>query len=139
MIRLIIHADIRPTQFWLAWIAFIWAAGLALPGDTFARPVYRFMNIFGGEMVWMVLWLIHGSALMWTVFRRVHFAARLMNNMLGLALFVGAAMAIFATRTYPFPAGIAPDIVTAAASFWIFIRTGIPGTLLHGHSDPYRG
>jgi hypothetical protein len=138
VLRLVMYADTGPTQFGLACVAFVWAGGLALPGDTFARPVYRFMNIFGNERVWIVLWLIYGIAMMWTVFSKVHFAGRLMNNMLGLALFVGSALAIFATRTYPFPAGIAPDLVAAAAAFWLFIRTGIPGSCLH-HVDPYHG
>lgn len=101
---------------------------LWLPGDTFTRPVYRLMAQFATENVWAALWATHAILLLWRTFsctKRLYLG--LAVNVLGVALFCGAAGAIFATLTYPVPAGISPDMTLALAAIWVFIRTGVQG------------
>lgn len=123
---LLIKSDTTPTRFYLALAASSWALGL-FPGNTFERPAYIYMTLFGmNERSWEVLWTLHAGLMFWRIFStvprpRIAFAV----NLLGLVLFWTVTIAFFAARPYPFPAGIATDLVTALASFWVFVRTGI--------------
>lgn len=124
---LLIRSDTTPTRFFLACAALAWAVGLLLPGDTFDRPVYRYMKLFGAdENAWVIAWLTYACLMFWRIFsitpRQIVANA---VNLYGLALFSTALLAIFFTKTYPFPAGLAPDFVTCLAAFWVFVRTGI--------------
>ena len=126
---LIAYSDTTPTRFMLALTASTWAFLLAWPGDTFDRPVYRYMLAIAGdhaEIKWCVLWAIHATGMWWRIFSgrpRPYWALAI--HSLGVILFSCAAIAIFLTLTHPLPAAAAPDFIMAIASFWVLVRTHI--------------
>lgn len=130
---LIAYSDTTPTRFMLAMSASFWSIFLFLPGDTMTRPVYRYMADLASwlgadnpEMAWASLWAIHAAGMWWRVFSsRPRPIAAFCINSLGVLLFSGAAFSIYRTLTYPVPAAIAPDLVLAAAAFWVLVRTHV--------------
>ena len=46
-------------------------------------------------------------------------------NCFGVAIWTAALTAITATRLYPVPAGIAPDLGCALLSLWVLARTNV--------------
>ena len=126
---LVAYSDTTPTKFMLAIAATCWAVLLYWPGDTFTRPVYKYMAEVAGadaELKWAALWTIHAAGMWWRTFAnkpRPYIAFCV--NSLGVLLFSGAAYSIFFTLTYPIPAAIAPDIVLALAAFWVMLRTSV--------------
>lgn len=128
---LIAYSDTTPTRFMLALAATAWAVLLLAPGDTMTRPVYRYMADLAGsdaELKWAALWVLHATGMWWRTFSTVpRPRIALAINSLGLGLFGGAAISIYATLTYPIPAAVAPDVVLALAALWVLARTGING------------
>lgn len=124
---LIANGDTRPTKFTLGCGALSWAIGLALPGDTLVRPVYHYMAEFASEAVWMVLWLMAAIGYFTSTFvSAIPVWCRLISNLLGMTLYTATVLCIFASRTYPFPASIGPDMVIALAALWLFTRSSKP-------------
>jgi hypothetical protein len=126
---LVAYSDTTPTRFMLALAATLWAILLAFPGDTFSRPVYRFMAVAVGqdaEMKWCFFWTLHACGMWWRIFSSTPrpFWALAIHG-LGVMLFSCTAIAIFMTLTYPLPAAIAPDIIMALAAGWVLVRTHI--------------
>lgn len=126
---LIAYSDTTPTRAMLAMAALLWAVMLAYPGDTFTRPVYRYMAEVAGtnaELKWTIAWAIYGALLMVTIFSskpRPWWA--LVVNSMGVMLTSSSVISVFLTLTTPLPASIAPDIVMAAAAAWVLVRTHV--------------
>lgn len=126
---LIAYSDTTPTRFMLALAATSWCILLAVPGDTFDRPVYKYMALVAGdhaEAKWCIFWGLHSAGMWWRTFSaRPSLYWALAINSLGLALFGSAAISILTALTYPLPAAVAADFVMAAAAFWVLVRTHI--------------
>jgi hypothetical protein len=126
---LIAYSDTTPTRFMLALAATGWALLLIWPGDTFERPVYRFMKMIGGdnaEAKWCIAWAAHAGGMWWRIFSSVPRPGwALAVHTLGVILFTSSAISIFLTLTYPLPAAVAPDFVLALAAFWVLVRTHV--------------
>lgn len=126
---LLAYSPTAPTRFMLALAASFWAALLYMPGDTFARPVYRLMAELAGdhaEMKWAALWTAHAVGMWWRlVAKKPRPYTAFCVNSLGVLLFSGAAYSIFFVMTFPIPAAIAPDVVLALAAFWVMVRTSV--------------
>jgi hypothetical protein len=123
---LVAYSDTTPTRFMLAIAASSWSLMLALPGDTFERPVYRYMALVGPEWAWAWLWGFHAAGMWWRTFSdKPRPIAALLINMLGVMLFTSSAISIFLSLTYPLPAAVAADVVFALAAFWVLIRTHV--------------
>ena len=128
---LFLCADTLPIRALLGVTSLLWALALFLPGDTLVRPVYHYMRIVAGdawwsEHVWATAWALHGALLLYRTFADAKgktFA--LLLNVFGLMLYFGALVAMFMTRTYPFPAALATDLSLAFAAFWLLIRTSV--------------
>lgn len=126
---LIAYSDTTPVRFLLAMAASLWAIFLYFPGDTFQRPVYRYMIAMAGdyaEFKWSILWTLHACGMWWRIFATDYRPiASLVINILGVVLFTSSALAILLTLTYPFPAAIATEVSCAFASAWVLVRTHI--------------
>jgi hypothetical protein len=126
---LVAYSDTTPTRFMLALAATGWALLLIWPGDTFERPVYRFMKMIGGdnaEAKWCIAWAAHAGGMWWRIFSSVPRPGwALAVHTLGVILFTSSAISIFLTLTYPLPAAVAPDFVLALAAFWVLVRTHV--------------
>lgn len=126
---LIAYSDTTPTRFMIALAATCWALLLLYPGDTFDRPVYRYMREVVGdyaEAKWCIAWAIHASGMWWRVFSSTPRPRwSLAIHTLGVLLFTSSSISIFLTLTSPLPAAIAPDIVLSLAAFWVLVRTHI--------------
>jgi hypothetical protein len=129
VMSLILYSDTTPTRFLLAFAASAWAVLLFMPGDTMSRPVYRLMAEAVGsnaETKWAILWTIHAAGMWWRTFSSVPRPwMALAIHSLGVLLFCGSCISIYATLPYPVPAAIASDFVFAVASFWVLVRTSI--------------
>lgn len=123
---LIAYSDTTPTRFMLALAATFWAILLYLPGETFGRPVYRYMALVASEETWASFWALHAIGMWWRIFSAVDRPRlALAIHMLGAMLFTAAAVSIYLSRLYPIPAGIAPDVVLALAAGWVLVRTQV--------------
>lgn len=126
---MVAHSDTTPTRFMLALCATIWALMLLAPGDTFDRPVYRYMAQVAGnhaEEKWTALFSLYAAGLYWRIFSSVSrpkwaFAI----HTLGVVLFTSSAVAIMLTRADPLPAAVSSDFVVAMAAFWVLVRTQV--------------
>lgn len=120
----LIGGPTRATRFMLGVIGALWAIGLLVPGDTFERPAYAYMRMFDmGEMHWIVIWSSYSALMFYGVYaKHRNQGVSLITKMFGLALFSISALALYATRTSPFPAALACDIGAALAAFWVLIR-----------------
>lgn len=126
---LIAYSDTTPVRFMLAMAATLWAFFLFLPGNTFDRPVYRYMVVVAGEdaeLKWGLLWSLHACVMWWRIFATDYRpVTSLLINILGVILFTSSTIAILVTMTYPFPAAIATEMSCAFASAWVLVRTHI--------------
>jgi hypothetical protein len=123
---LVLDSDTTVPRVLLAGIALIWAIGLALPGDTFDRPVYRYMAMIASEQAWAICWSVYGVALLYRTFsERNAFKTDLALNFFGLIIYSTTLASIIATRIWPFPAGVGPDVGCAMLAFWVFTRTHV--------------
>lgn len=126
LIDLMLRSDTAPTRFFLAMAAGLWALGLAIPGDTMTRPVYRYMGALAGESFWISAWAAYSGLMLWRVFTaRNGWYIALAINTFGLALWGFCSISIMLTLTHPYPAGVAPDFACLAAALWVFARTHI--------------
>ena len=50
--------------------AIIWAATLALPGDSMAGPDFRYMNLFGGDKLWAIFFGVIAALQLWRIVGR---------------------------------------------------------------------
>jgi len=126
LLDLVLRSDTTPTRFFLGIAGAMWSAGLLMPGDTMERPVYRYMADLAPEIVWATAWAAYSYAMFWRVFSDDHrWRVALLINSLGLALWGYTSFSIFATLTYPYPAGTAPDFACLGAALWVFARTHI--------------
>lgn len=123
---LIAYSDTTPTRFSLAMSSAVWAVMLFLPGDTFERPVYRYMALLGPEWLWGFLWALYSVLMFWRVFsstKRSRWA--IVTNILGMMLYWCTTVAVYLTLTYPVPAALAVDIVMSLCAAWVLIRTNV--------------
>lgn len=124
---LVLYGDTTPTRLLLAAVAGVWSLQLFAPGDTFERPVYSYMALIASEHAWAAVWGCYSLALFWRTFSAIKHRLWLtmLINGVGVCLFVGATACIVFARVWPAPAATSGDIVLAAASIWLLMRSGL--------------
>lgn len=126
---LVAYSDTTPTRFLLALAGAAWALFLFAPGDTFTRPVYRYMAIVAGdnaEAKWAVLWALYSIGMFCRVFSSTQRPRlSLAIHVLGMLLYWGTTVSIYFTLTFPLPAALATDIILSVAAGWVLVRTGV--------------
>jgi hypothetical protein len=125
---LVAYSDTTQTRFFLCITAMLWAAALALPGDSFSRPQFAYMRALASEGVWMLAFVLYAGAIFWRVFsdrRRQRIA--MIVNAVGVTLFSSVAFSISTLPISPIPAGAAAHWAIALAALWVFVRTNING------------
>lgn len=121
--EVIYRGDMRSVRLMLALIASFWAIGLALPGDTLARPVYIYMR-FLPEWAWVVLWSAVAAGKFWRLIDQAdRHLATMAVDVAAVIVFSGVTSAMVLSRVWPFPAAIAPDIACSVCSLWLAMRT----------------
>ena len=76
--HLLWYSDMEATRFTLGIAALMWAIFLGWPGDLFPTPdevavgrgrlTYAIMAQIMDEDLWAFLWLVQGSAMLWSLF-----------------------------------------------------------------------
>lgn len=128
MVELLVYSETTSVRAALILNALWWTVLLLLPGNTFERPVYRYMGAIASEDAWASLFTAY--AVMAThrlVSEKDSPTMALVVNVVGCLLFGSTCTAIWCSVPYPVPAGLAPDITMALASFWVLMRTGLNG------------
>ncbi len=123
---LIAYSDTTPTRFMLGLAGACWSLLLFAPGDTFNRPVYRYMALLGPENIWAALWAVYSGLMFWRVFSSSKKPTwSIVVNTLGMMLYWCTTVSIYLTLTYPLPAALAVDVVLSLSAAWVLIRTNI--------------
>lgn len=115
-------SSVEPLRLTIGLGSLLWAALLFAPGDTFTRPVYRYMALIGPETAWAIAHLIHGVTAIYSMLtgakgRLVWLA----DPILGCAVWTASAVAMIAAVS-PLPAAVAPHVVSALVSWWLLVR-----------------
>lgn len=125
LLRILFYADLNPLRVILAISELMWAISLIWPGSTMSREAYRVLwSIWPYDEAWGVLFLFTGVSQLYIVLSNcLHTKCARMFAGYNAALwaFVSTSMYI---GIYPPPAGTSSGVAMAAASAWVFVRTG---------------
>lgn len=125
---LIAYSDTTQTRFFLAVAATLWALALALPGDSFSRPTFAYMQAIAPECVWMAGFALYSGIGFWRVFAtRAVPCVAFLANVYGLCVFSAVAFCVVTVggQDHPFPAGGAAHCAVALAAAWVLVRTNV--------------
>lgn len=115
-----------------------WGLGLMFPGDTLARPTYRFMNDVAPEAAWAI-WFVLVAVLQG--FRLYQFAFTPNSRMLGFRWFdLGIRFCAMVTWTFvaiaclasqwPIAVAMFDTMIVAMFAWWDFARYDTPSNEL---------
>ena len=120
--RSLVDATPDLAVFASAFSAIIWAAILALPGESLALDSFHYMGMFGGDRIWSVAFLAVGILQLWRIVGRTQtesfrfaflsdlcvgfFAAVLWTFVTGLCLFNSWPPSPYAGSTAVLAAGV---------------------------------
>lgn len=123
----IVYGDTLGLRLTLAGVAAFWSVGLALPGDTFERPVYVQMALIADEWVWCCAWASYSTALFWRTLAetRRHKWITYVINSAGLLLYGTSTACIIFSKVWPFPAAAVGDLGLTIVAIWILMRSGL--------------
>jgi hypothetical protein len=138
--------DTRPATICVIMSGYLWAAMLAMPGDTIARPTYTHMRqMIPTDGGWAAAFAIVASLQLWRLFALTTDRSKWWDFALKVsACFLYGFTAIAClTSISPIPAAMADNVVIAVAAWWDLyrwdVRRGCGARLIPSGACPYEG
>ena len=103
-----------------AFSGWLWGIALAMPGDTLARPTYRYMAFVASEDYWTVAFLTVATLQTWRLFKRTTvrlFPYELALKAVACAMWTFTGLVCMAAQ-WPLAAAMSDTLVVALFS-WI--------------------
>jgi tryptophan-rich sensory protein len=122
------EADLLALRLVLALSSLSWAILLAMPGNTFDRPMFYVADKAMPEEIWTLLFCIHGIAAMVSLFsckriKILFFLDSILGSFLWTGISIGMLSSVLCEQVFhSMPDAAGSAIVLAMASWWSLIR-----------------
>lgn len=120
--EVVFDSDMVGVRCVLALAEFVWAVTLLWPGDTFGRPTYQLMSVFGREEWWGFVFLLTAWG-QWQIVMLGDFSCKFARYFAGWDATLWAFVCIsMYFSVYPPPAAISGESALTLAACWILVR-----------------
>lgn len=116
--------DTRIATLASALSGYSWGICLLIPGDTLARPTYRYMNALAPEEVWAGIFLLIGTLQVYRLYSKLTKRAAFFDLVIKfIAMLLWTVVAVLCiTAQWPVAAAMSDTFVIALATWWDFLR-----------------
>ncbi len=118
-------ADTTTIRLILANASIFWSISLILQPETFNRPAYEIMRVFGNAYVWAAAFFLHFAGVYWRLLdHRARPTIALIVNCFGFMLWFISTVAINYSLGF-FSHTSSLELAIVGASAWALYRTGL--------------